>query len=176
MVARQFLVLSLLCIAAGLQAKTRLLEPSAFPQLPPHVVADLEQRDCKIPEFNRHTQDVVIQGHFMGPNTVDWAVLCMRTNSTSLLVYPGGSVERLVAPDIRWNSFTSWGIAPVDSKGLENVVWGWQTRKPQVFDHQGISSSEGYGTGTSVYSFSSEAVTFYFENGEWLRTRALIAN
>lgn len=76
------------------------LEPSAFPMLPPEVVAALAPRGCRIPQtvFASHPENV-ISGHFFDdPRPLDWAVLCSRNGRSAIVVVPGEAGDHLLAP------------------------------------------------------------------------------
>lgn len=71
-------------------AEPKSLPPSAFPELPTWIVAQLTQRECRIPQSHRRKKDNVIQGAFKQPGRTDWAVLCKTKTETKLLVFTQG--------------------------------------------------------------------------------------
>ncbi len=69
----------------------RMLPPSAFPELPAAVRADLEKRGCAIPQvFDQITPRNVVRGSFARAGQTDRAVLCSVRDSSSILLYWGG--------------------------------------------------------------------------------------
>jgi len=72
------------------------LAPSAFPSLPRAVRAELERRRCTIPQtIEIAGPHNVISGHFKNTKQVDWAVLCSRGGSSTVLVFWRGGVARV---------------------------------------------------------------------------------
>ena len=149
------------------------LAPRAFPALPPSIVADLESRDCTVPQtYFLPEPHNVIHGEFRRPGQHDWAVLCSKSGSSTILVYWAGSpsdVEALADPssDTRWMQYIvddrvgfSRLIASVAKSG---IIAGYEAYregpKPPPIDHNGISDA-----------FAEKASTvFYWYDGEWLR-------
>ncbi len=96
------LIIFLLFISVNLHASVwdeaakeiKFLEPSSFKQLPNYIVKKLENRGCKIPQtyaFNKPHN--VIQGQFAKQGQIDWAVLCSRNSTSTLLIFWGGSTQ-----------------------------------------------------------------------------------
>jgi len=65
--------------------------PSAFPELPKNVRADLERRKCKVRQIIHEKKVNVIKGEFARRGQTDWAVLCEAGRTTAILVYWNGS-------------------------------------------------------------------------------------
>jgi hypothetical protein len=66
---------------------TRRLPPSAIPGLPAPVRGALEQRACTIPQVSgKETPHNAARGVLTAPNQIEWAVLCSRAKSSSILV------------------------------------------------------------------------------------------
>ncbi len=83
------------------------LAPASFKQLPPLVVADLEARQCTIPQtFTKREPHNVVSGSFIKRGEVDWAILCSRNGVSTILVYPSGRVQSVhelaTEPDSRY--------------------------------------------------------------------------
>jgi len=71
------------------------LSPRSFHQLPHKIIRNLQERGCTIPqEFGNSDPHNVISGEFRTKGQRDWAVLCSRKRSSSILVFWGGSVHR----------------------------------------------------------------------------------
>jgi hypothetical protein len=147
----------------------RLLEPGDFPKLPASVAQDLMNRGCRIPQVKGIPEKRnVIQGQFMKPGQHDWAVLCLRGNTSSILVYWNGSAEGAVE------------LAPVDetispSKNgyyrILQVVGEKFIRShfdasasdmdpmPGIVDHDGIDDGV----------LEKGSIVHYFEHQKWLK-------
>ena len=70
------------------------LRPSAFPDVPRVVRDDLERRGCRIPQTPSGGRwQNLVPGRFTGPRAMDWAALCSRAGSSSILVYPNGTAQ-----------------------------------------------------------------------------------
>jgi hypothetical protein len=78
-------------------ANTVRLPPSAFPDLPAPVRADLARRGCTVPQtfLRRGAPQNVIRGRFLSPEPTDVAVLCSRSRRSVILVYRGGVVPAI---------------------------------------------------------------------------------
>jgi hypothetical protein len=91
---------------ARADAGTLRLPPSAFPNLPATVRADLEQRGCTVPQpfVRRATPENVIRGRFLSATSSDIAVLCSKARHSAILVYPHGTVPAVAGfarfPDV----------------------------------------------------------------------------
>lgn len=72
------------------------LAPASFDQLPPLVLADLEARQCTIPQtFAKREPHNVVSGSFLKRGEADWAILCSRKGISTILVYPSGRVQNV---------------------------------------------------------------------------------
>src|SRR5262245_5507078 len=78
------------------KAPIRRLPPKTFRQLPTAVVESLEARKCLIPQiWHDETPHNVIRGSFTGAKRDEWAVLCSRTRTSSILIFRGlGEIGR----------------------------------------------------------------------------------
>jgi len=66
----------------------RRLPVSTFTELPAVVAAELEKRDCMIPQsYQAHRAENVVHGSFEGAGTLDWAALCSAGGKVQLLVF-----------------------------------------------------------------------------------------
>ena len=96
-------ILLWLCGALGLSAQTpeaweaaartiRRLPPDSFPQLPPAIRSALEARGCTVPQsFTSEPPHNVVAGSFAHAGQQDWAVLCSRQDSSSVMIFWGGA-------------------------------------------------------------------------------------
>jgi hypothetical protein len=152
----------------------RLAPVSDFPELPADIAQDLTNRGCRIPQVKgvpkRHN---VIRGEFEKPGQRDWAVLCLRKNTSTILVYWNGSaknpaqlapLDETITPSkngyyrilrvvgekfIRSHYDASVDVDPLIS-GMDPL--------PTVLDHDAIDDGI-FEKGSSVH---------YLENGKWL--------
>ncbi len=66
----------------------RRLPVSTFTELPATVSAELEKRECMIPQsYQAHHAENVVHGSFERAGSVDWAVLCSAGGKVKLLVF-----------------------------------------------------------------------------------------
>lgn len=75
----------------------RGLRPSALPDMPRALRAELDRRGCTVPQS--HRGENVIQGHFGAPGQTDWAALCSSRGWSTILVSWGGSAQ--CPPELR---------------------------------------------------------------------------
>jgi hypothetical protein len=146
------------------------LSPTAFPELPKNLLAELQRRGCTIPQVpvieRRHN---VIKGEFAKPGQIDWGVLCTVGMVSSILFFWNGSqanpAEIASARDI--DRLQSWEggkivysrmITPVRKKYLVDHYSTHGGEKSPI-DHQGIDDA-----------FAGKAsVVLYSHQGKWLR-------
>jgi len=139
------------------------LVPTAFPELPKNLVAELQGRGCTIPQPFTDRKANVIRGEFAKPGQTDWAVLCSMqgSTSTSLLVFWNGSAtnssELAKNPDNPGRIF-DWYIRPVDRKFIMEHYRAYGGPKPPPIDHQGIESGG-----------ETASVVLYYCRGKWLK-------
>jgi hypothetical protein len=70
------------------------LDPSEFRELPKDALEELKSRGCKVPQsFGLNTPHNVIRGSFANNAQNDWAVVCSKDGSSSILVFWGGPVR-----------------------------------------------------------------------------------
>jgi len=74
------------------------LAPDKYPQLPLKIRKNLRKRGCSIPQcFDTSRPHNVVKGSFLRKGQEDWGVLCSSGGVSSILIFPGGSVENVVA-------------------------------------------------------------------------------
>jgi hypothetical protein len=135
------------------------LPPTAFPELPKNLAAELKRRGCTIPQPYTDRKANVIRGEFAKPGQTDWAVLCSTQGFTRLLVFWNGSatnsVELAEYPDDpgRIDLF----IRSVDGKFMMDHYRRYGGPKPPPIDHQGIESGG-----------ETASVVLYYQRGKWL--------
>jgi hypothetical protein len=76
-------------------AATVRLTPADIPALPAAIRAELERRKCTIPQAYQQFREArpgnAITGRFLSATSRDWAVLCSRNRSSTILVFRGAS-------------------------------------------------------------------------------------
>jgi hypothetical protein len=76
---------------AKADVETRRLDPSAFPDLPDPVRAELLRRGCTIPQvYADGRPHNIVRGAFRNAGQTDVAVLCSRGRSSAILVMQDG--------------------------------------------------------------------------------------
>jgi hypothetical protein len=160
----------LLATAHPCFAQVTRLRPSAFPELPPAIVMDLQRRGCTIPQVpdikGRHN---VIKGEFAKPGQTDWAVLCSANRASSVLIFWNGSemnpakiemqddADRLQG-DANNKMVYSRAIEPVDKTYIMKHYQAYGGEKPPPIDHQGINDE----------FVGKASVVLYLYHGKWL--------
>ncbi len=149
----------------------RRLAPTSFPSLPSAIARDLERRSCTVPQtYMSPDPHNVAKGSFRERGQTDWAVLCSRDLSSALLIYWGGSTERVetlkeFSPDAGWLQhigdgkvgFSRWINATTRERILEyHATYGGP--EPPSIDHDGLN-----------HAFAEKASTIlYWHDGTWL--------
>jgi hypothetical protein len=160
--------LAMLLVGSGLAQIVRL-SPSAFPELPKNLRADLTRRGCQIPQIPAAKQPHnVIKGEFAKAGQTDWAILCSIGGVSSIFVFWNGStanpaqIAEVKDIDRLQQSGTSIDysreIAPVDRAYILQHYQAYGGAKPPPLDHQGID--DGFAEKASV--------VFYFYRGKWV--------
>jgi hypothetical protein len=172
------LILSAMLLALSLQgqqqftkATIRRLPPRTFRQLPAAIVEKLEARKCLIPQYPYiKTPHNVIRGSFTGEKLNEWAALCSRRGTSSILVFQADTAK-LVA-EIAATKDENY-LQVVDGSGtlgysrvisavgkdyiLEHYKW-YGGPEPPPITHHGIDDA-----------FAEKAsVVRYFYRGKWL--------
>lgn len=151
------------------QAITRLA-PNKFPSFPSHIRNQLKTQGGTIPQsFENNSPHNVINGEFGTISQQDWAVLCSRTYSSSILIFWSGETscpsEILPSLDRSWLQHTGEGIGysrVITAVGPEFIlkhVGAYEGSPPPPITHQGINQSF-VGKGSSVQ---------YCYDGEWIK-------
>ena len=151
-----------------------LLRPRDFPNLPSGIRSDLESRSCRIPQsYIGPRPQNVISGKFRHPGQTDWAVLCLKDNRSSILVYWGGAVTKVeeiephTNPSFHFERTQSGELLAGFSRALaavgeDYIVYFYETYRegpePPPIDHQGINDA-------IVEKASS---ILYWHEGRWL--------
>jgi hypothetical protein len=152
--------------------------PSKSPDIPDAVFHELQSRGCKLPD--KKSKGVIIHGEFFKPGQSDWAALCSTTKSTSLLVFPDGSRERVQVLEIMPRRFSKWSISVINQERLNSIkaTWGWRGPVPTEIDHQGISSFVEFGDKVArcLYCYSAQENTHYFYQDNWLSPGTMMIN
>jgi hypothetical protein len=147
--------------------RIRRLPLSAFPDMPLAVRNVLEGRQCMVPQtYEARRPENVIHGEFWQKGNRDWAVLCSRDGTSSLLVFrssalslpieleSGKDIDRLQA---RLNGTLgfAWGLDLAAAESVRRVAG----KRSVSIDHDGIQ--------VSIVEKSSEIQ--YNLNGTWLQ-------
>lgn len=86
------------------------LKPAAFKDLPANVRADLERRQCTIPQPDFELEELppynVVRGRFTSAKAIDIAVLCSKNGVSTILVFRGGATTNVAE------------LAPSEDKGF----------------------------------------------------------
>src|SRR5262245_46603073 len=155
-----------------IKAPIRKLPPKTFRQLPAAVTEGLVARKCLIPQiWGEKTPHNVIRGSFTGSKQNEWAVLCSRSGTSSILVFRADSA-RLVAEiaaakhedyqqdvDGRGTLGYSRAISAVGKDYIFEHYKAYGGPEPPPITHQGISDAY----------VGKASVVRYFYRGKWLQ-------
>jgi hypothetical protein len=151
--------------------QTVRLKPSAFPNLPTAVRAELEHRDCTIPQpFGGNQPRNVVSGSFVVAGQTDWAVLCSRNKRSAILVFGSGRTDKVDEfadePDMQYLQVVTRdnkiGYSRVLTSVPEVVLRkriGLRTSKLWSIDHNGIEDA-----------FMEKGSTLWYRSGtKWVK-------
>ena len=126
-------------------------------------------RGCRIPQVKgvpeKHN---IIQGRFKKQGKGDWAVLCLRGNTSTILVYWNGSPEgpAQLAPMDETITPSKNGYYRILQAVSEKFIRSHYEPSasdmdplPSILDHDGIEDG----------IFEKGSIVHYFNNGKWLR-------
>lgn len=175
-------ILFWLCGVSGLSAQApeagevsartiRRLPPDSFPQLPPAIRLALKARGCSVPQsFTGERPHNVVAGSFAHAGQQDWAVLCSRQDSSSVLIFWGGAdgrppAEFARAPDAAFLQGIGEGriaysrlLAAASPAQIREYAVSFGGPLPRMLDHDGVEDAFA-GKGS---------VVSYQEGGRWL--------
>ena len=154
---------------ARADAATRRLP---IPGIPAQVRRTLERRRCTIPQwYGDDTPHNAARGAFTGPNRIEWAVLCSRARTSSILVVTerSGTIIADFASrrDISflqkagpWGIIFSRWIGQATPENVRTLLTHEENRQVRVsVEHDGIH--DGF---VDKYS-----VVWYWDGKRWLR-------
>lgn len=148
----------------------RRLDPAAFRELPAAIVTDLKQRGCTIPQAAElKDPHNVIRGEFAKRGQQDWAVLCSRNQSSSVLIFWANktSCPSEIMPSKDRSSLQTLvgGIGYsriIRAVGEDFIIASFKEfggPTPPPITHQGVEDAF-MGKASSIH---------YCNNGEWVR-------
>jgi hypothetical protein len=147
------------------------LSPTAFPELPQNILADLQRRGCTIPQVPMiDGRQNVIKGEFAKPGQTDWAVLCSVGRLSSILIFWNGSGSNPaeIAKRKDFDDLQGWGsdkivysraVTPVGKAFIMEHFEAYGGPKPPPIDHLGIDDA----------FVGKASVVEYFFKGKWLQ-------
>jgi hypothetical protein len=145
------------------------LPPSAFPELPANLAAELQRRSCSIPQAFPEKRHNVIRGQFAKPGQTDWAVLCSVNGVSAILVFWNASeknpaeIARQADRDRLQGAggdtiVYSRAISAVGKSFILEHYRAYGGPQPPPLDHQGIDDA----------FVEKASVVLYFHQGKWL--------
>ncbi len=150
---------------------TLRLDPSHFVQVPESLKSELRRRGCSVPQvYSGGRPHNVIRGNFTSGNQVDWAVLCSRDRTSSILVFRGGNanaVSRIAAkPDADFLQVVAPGqigfsraIGVASPEYIREHHQRYGGPKPPPLTHAGINDA----------FVEKASVVWYWHQGKWLQ-------
>jgi hypothetical protein len=146
------------------------LDPAEFTNLPRFVLLELQRRGCAVPQpFTGSGHQNVIRGSFHRSGQIDWAVLCSRARTSSILVFSNagaGPTEELARrPDADYLQTIggnrigfSRAISGASAGDIRHHHQQHGGTKPPTLAHIGID-----------YAFVGKgSVVWYWYRGKWL--------
>jgi len=150
-------------------AATIRAKPDQFTNMPDKIVNHLIKIGCTIPQsYGSNRLHNIIWGEFAKKGQKDWAVLCSRDKTSSVLIFWGGEVtcpsEIRMSKDRIWLTNTGERIeyarmlnpAGIDNK--EILVKDRKEEKSIVAEHMGIEE----------ISLEKGSTIYFCHNGEWV--------
>lgn len=150
------------------------LPPSAFPELPAQVKRWLSKCGCRIPQpFDQSSAKPVnvARGEFEREGQLDWAVLCSRARTSTILIFRGGSPTAIdsLAPAKDANFLQGEGPGKIGySRLIQTIrpskmrkiyeVWAAGSKPPVPLLHDGIEN----------FFLGKASVVYYRNKGKWL--------
>ena len=143
------------------------LAPSTFVDLPPGASAALEDDGCTIPQaWGDNEPHNVVAGEFGAPGQTDWAVLCSKDGSSSIVVVWGGPVScpSPIASPLADQSF-------LQNTGLDGILFSRGVSgiraDPRYWNFpDGLESLTHAAISDAFYE--KGATAYYCERGVWL--------
>ena len=149
----------------------RRLPVEAFPDLPAAVAGVLRARNCRVPQPSPDgaTRNL-IRGEFFAKGEAGWAVFCSANNSTALLAFRNDRDTNPVTVDTSEDRSYMQGpdgkepgyarqITAVGRDFIMRHYRGYGGPQPPPIDHHGIDDA----------FLEKASITWYFNNGKWLR-------
>jgi hypothetical protein len=146
------------------------LNPRDFPEAPTEVREELQRRGCTIPQtYATQGPHNIVSGRFMSAHATDWAALCSRDHSSSLLVFPHGRADSVVdlgsSPDRQWlQGIGDGAIGFSHAIGVATPEYILDHHResggpaPPPLDHDGIND----------IFMEKASVVRYWHDGQWL--------
>lgn len=172
---RSLVLLCLFCAvnahAADRNKTVRRLRVENYPELPPSVVAALQDRRCTIPQPNqRGPKRNVIQGEFFRRGQKGWAVLCSSGGKSSILVFRDSydrspeqiaesTDKRFIIDGSQGGKIYSREISAVGQEFVlrHHLVYGGP--KPPPIDHDCIDDA----------FLEKASITWCWHEGDWVQ-------
>lgn len=144
--------------------------PDSYSELPPPIVAALDDEGCRVPQGTIEGQVVatnVISGSFAATGQLDWAVLCAGNGHQYIRVFWGGSTTcptridkgpMMSEAELKRGLAFDRAIDTVDRKFIVDHYEAYGGPKPPDITHLGIN-----------YAYLERAsVVHYCHEGKWL--------
>jgi hypothetical protein len=167
--ARVIVLAPILFVAQAQGVVGRLAPVSEFTELPAAIAHDLTNRGCLIPQVKGISRrQNVIRGEFQKRGQRDWAVLCLKGETSTILVYTEASgskpvqlapMDETIAPD-KDGYYRVLQVAGEEFiRRHADASASDMDRPPAILDHDGIDDGI-FEKGSSVH---------YFYRGKWLK-------
>ena len=150
------------------------LTPSKFSDLPSDIREKLEHRGCTIPQPYDHLSSSpanVVQAEFATQGQLDWAVLCSRQGTSTILVFWGGPVQCATQLHGRSDAGYLQSIGR-DQKGFSReisaITPGGMRALAEAFGEDRVSPPGEKHEGLSDAYLGKASEVLYCMNGTWV--------
>jgi hypothetical protein len=157
-----------------------LLSPDSIPGLPAAVRAELNRRDCLIPQEHENPRpNNIVRGSFGAVGQVDWAARCWRDQRSTILVVWGGRAWCPETMHERPDPLSSWmlthgrgfydaALVRADSTRIANIeVYGPDELAADSVGDTPAAAWRGY-DGIEDIILEKGSVVWYCLRGRWV--------
>jgi hypothetical protein len=147
----------------------RLAPASDFPELPAAIAQDVTNRGCLIPQVKGISgRQNVIRGEFQKRGQRDWTVLCLKGNTSTILLYTGESdrnpaqlapMDETITPSKNGYYRILQVVGEEFIRHHSDASASGMDRPPSTLDHDGIDDG----------IFEKASAVHYFYRGKWLK-------
>jgi hypothetical protein len=151
--------------------ETRRLDPARVDGVPAWLVTELKRRRCLVPQsFSTMRPHNVIRGRLNDGPVVDWAVLCSKDLSSTILVFWDGKVNAVaeLAPKPDETYLQVIGSGRIGFSRAIHIATPTDVRRyQQTFGGPRLSPLSHEGINDAFVEKAS--IVWYWHHGKWLK-------